>query len=66
MDRRHNWKEDIGKAAHARSEKRKALLVEKELLDREIHSLTIAEVRSDKYVQLKLRQAETIAKLATL
>jgi hypothetical protein len=66
MDRRHNWKSEISTVAKLRAAQRETLLVQKELLSQEIHSLTMAEIRSDKYVQLKRQEAELVAKLAAL
>lgn len=66
MDRRNNWKSELSVNAKQRAAQREALIVEKELLSKEIHGLTMAEVRSDKYTQLKRKQAEILAQLATL
>jgi hypothetical protein len=66
MDRRSNWKSEISEEVKMRARTRQGLIVEKDAISREIHSLTMEEVRSDRYVQLKCRQAEIMAKLATL
>jgi hypothetical protein len=66
IEKRKNWKQEVAENTKAKMAARQALMVEKELLSDQIHSLTMAEVRSDLYVQLKARQREILAELATL
>jgi len=65
-EQRKNWKENIGKAAKRKADKRTALLVQKDLVSRQIHALTMDEIRSDLYVGLKKQEREIVAELATL
>lgn len=66
MDRRNNWKEELGKAAQLRAARRQELIVEKDLLSQRLQNLTIEERKSQLYNQLKREQAEIVAQLATL
>lgn len=66
MDRRNKWKECLSKQAGAKQKRRQKLLEQKDILSERIHKLTIEEIRSPLYCDLKNQQAEIIAKLATL
>jgi len=61
IEHRHNWKENVSKAARARAAARHALLVQLDETRRAIQQCSLEE-----YDGLKLKQRETIAKLATL
>jgi len=60
-ERRQNWKENLSKQAQARAAARHDLLVQLDETRREIQQCSLEE-----YDGLKLKQRETIAKLATL
>jgi len=60
-ERRQNWKENLSKQAQARATARHTLLVQLDETRREIQQCSLEE-----YDGLKLKQRETIAKLATL
>ena len=61
IERRENWKENVSKAARERAAARHALLVQLDETRRAIHQCSLKE-----YDSLKLKQRETVAKLATL
>ena len=65
-ERRSKWKEELGKAAQKRTEERKALQVQLDMVNRELHGLNIEQIRSDAYPALKRQQAEIIASMASL
>lgn len=66
QDRRQNWKENLSEAAKAKSEKRKELLLQKERISEQIRKMSIEEIKSPAYDEMKRKQGEIIAKLATL
>lgn len=66
QDRRQNWKENLSEAAKARAKKRDNLLLEKERISEQIKALSIEQIKSPAYDELKRKQGEIVAKLATL
>lgn len=62
-ERRHNWKECVGKAAQKRNEKRKNLIARKDEIRRQILQ---CGTDYDLYDKLKAEQAEVMAQLAQL
>lgn len=65
-ERRINWKDALTKSAGEKQERRQKLLEQKDSLSEQIHNLTIEQVRSSLYSDLKKQQAEIIATLAAL
>ena len=62
-ERRHNWKEFLGREAQERTQKRLALLDQLEEIRTELHVCGRDFKKRD---EVSLRYRETIAKLATI